>query len=341
MPITPPSPIAGQITPSGVLPYANQSNFGQVVGRVNGYHSGITPTVCQNLINNVVRRAYDRRMWYGLMTKGQIVTPGYYSQGTITATLGSKSVQGINTAWTGAMIGQQLRQGFTSPIYTIVNVDIAGQVLTLELPWGLPTVTSIGYFITQYYYSFPNIKYFYSVKNLQLMYRMWTNVPQSLIENWDPARLQLVYPRIVATMPPDSNGNYQVELWPAPNTQQALPYLGYVQPPNLSRDEDNFPAFMRPDIFELGSIAEVLRYRPRGNSYYSEQAAINLASDFDGKFERELVWASNADENLFRQDIVTAAEQFPYANIDSGSGAFMGVGGGGYLAAMSAVSNDY
>jgi hypothetical protein len=339
MPISPPPSIAGQITPSGVQPYSNQSNFGQVIGRVIGYHSACTPTVGQNLINNVVRRAYDRRLWYGLMTKGQIVTPGYYSQGTITATFGSKSVQGIGTAWNGAMIGQQLRQGFTAPIYTIVNVDILNQVLTLELPWGLPTVTSIGYFITQYYYSFPNIKYFYSVKNLQLMYRMWTNVPQSLIENWDPSRLQMVFPRVVATMPPDSNGNYQVELWPSPNTQQALPYLAYVQPPNLVKDEDNFPPFMRADTFELGAIAEVLRYKPKTNEYYSEAAAITVADTFSKNFEYELVKAESADENLFRQDIVTSAEQFPLVQMD-GMGNY--IGGGGYMAAMSPVmAGDY
>lgn len=336
---SPPPTIAGQITPSGVAPYSNQANFGQVVGRVNGYHSGCSPSVVQNLINNVVRRAYDRRLWYGLMTKGQIISPGFYSAGTITATFNSRSVQGIGTAWNGAMIGQQFRQGFTSPIYTIVNVDIANQVLTLELPWGLPTVTSIGYFIAQYYYSVPNIKFFLSVKNLQMMYRMYTNMSQSLLENWDPARLQMVYPRVLATMPPDINGSYQFELWPAPSTKQAFPYLAYVQPPNLTKDEDNFPAFMRSDVFELGAIAEVLRYRPRDNSYYSEAAAIQMADTFTKHFEMELISASNADENLYRQDIVTAAEQFPYAGMDGETGDY--IGGGGYLAAMSPTMLDY
>lgn len=334
-------PIPNQIVPSGVQPYANQVNFGQLIGRVNGYATHASPTVCQNIINNVVRRVYDRRQWYGNFTKGQLISPGYYSTGTITATLGSASIQGTNTAWTGAVIGQQLRQGFTSPIYTIVNVDIANQVLTLELPWGMPTQTNIGYFIAKYYYSFPNLKFFVSVKNLSMMYRMWTNVPQSLIENWDPARLQLMWPRIVATMPPDSDGNYQVELWPAPNTQQAYPYLAYIQQPNLIRDTDNLPAFIRGDIIELGCVAEMLLYRPKSNPDYSESLALSISERFTKQFEAELQHAMEADEALYRADIVRNEEQTPYAAIDSGTGAFLGVGGGSYLAAMSAVDSYY
>ena len=68
-------PITNQIVPSGQQPYANQMNFGALTGRVNNYNRSCSSSTVQNLINDVVRRVYDRRSgrWYGLMTKGQII----------------------------------------------------------------------------------------------------------------------------------------------------------------------------------------------------------------------------------------------------------------------------
>ena len=233
------------------------------------------------------------------------------------------------------MVGQQLRVGFTSPIYTI-TAFVNATTLTLELPWGMPNQSNTGYFITQFYYSFPNVRYFYSVKNIQLMFRMLTNVPQSLIENWDPSRLQMLYPRVVATMPPDKDGNYQIELWPVPNTQQAYPYLAYIQPPNLVNDLDPLPAFIRADIIQQMAIAEVLLFEPKKNPGYSEAVALSMSERFSKQAEMELQFAADLDEGLFRNNIVTREEQFPMVNMDWGTGAYLG--GGGFLQAMSPVA---
>jgi hypothetical protein len=168
---------------------------------------------------------------------------------------------------------------------------------------------------------------------------MATNVPASLLENWDPARLVQLFPYVVATRPPDQSGNYVVELWPVSNSAQSYPYLAYVQPPNLVNDLDPLPAFIRSDIVELGSIAEALRYRPKTNPNYSEPVAVALAREFDGKFEMEIQSAMANDEALMRQDIVTAAEQFPMVNLDWSTGRYLGRGGGGFIDAMTPVSN--
>ena len=332
--------VSNQIGPlsTGPQPYVNQQNFGQMTGECNSYNPGMSASLVQNFINNALREYYDRRMWYGLMVKGQIVAPGYYSTGTVSLTYGSATVYGSNTNWAATLGGapiiqQQLRVGFTAPIYNIIACDPVAQTLTLEMPWGNPTLSTSGYFITQYYYSFPNIKYFYSIKNLQLMYRLWTNVPQNLLENWDPSRLQLMYPRVVATMPPDVNGNYQVELWPAPNIQQALPYLAYAQPPNLVNDSDQLPPYIRADVVKQKAIADVLMYRPKANVAYSESVAVTIAEAKRKEFEAGLFSAAQADEALFRQDIVLVQEQMPYAQLDWGSGMLLG---GGYMAAMTA-----
>jgi len=336
--------IVNQIVPNGQQPYANQMNFGQLLGRVNGYNPECSPSVVANLINNVVRRVYDRRSgrWYGLMTKGQIVTPGFYSTGIVSVILGSTMVTGTGTSFTPAMVGQQFRMNYTAPIYNIVAF-IDATHLQLELPWGNPTQSSSGYYITSYYYSFPNVRVLYSVKNLQMYFRMATGVPQNLLENWDPSRLLMMFPYVVASMPPDASGNFQVELWPVPNVQQVYPYLAYIQPPNLVDDLDNLPAFIRGDIIELGAVAEVLLYKPKNNPAYSESMAMEMSKRFSGMFEAELQHAAAIDEGLFRNDILTREESMPFVNLDYGTGAYLGVGGGGFLAAMSPVSayNDW
>lgn len=344
MAISIPAAISDQLTPNGVKPYVNQQNFGQMIGEVSSYGTHVPIPIVQNFINNAARAYYDRRNWYGLMTRGQIQTPGYYHTGTVSLTRGSKTVTGTNTSWTASLsgipiIGQQFRLNFTAPIYTITGVDVNAQTLTLDMPWGMPDVSDISYYITKYYYSFPNIKYFISVKNLQMMYRMLTNVSQSLIENWDPSRLQMMYPRVVSTMPPDSSGNYQVELWPVPNTPQAFPYLGYVQPPNLVRDADNLPPYIRCDVVKSRAIASVLLYRPKQNPGYSEASCIQIATEMNRVWELELASAAQADENLYRQNVVNWIEQAPMVSMDMMTGQM--IYGGATMSAMRPEMAEY
>jgi hypothetical protein len=336
MPITPPSPIPGQLVPSGQQPYVNQQNFGQIWGECASWAPHAPIPMLQNWTNNAVRKIYDRRNWYGLLQKGQLISPGMFQQGSVSLTFGSTSVQGTNTNWTQSLNGvpitqQQFRCGYYAPIYNIVALNQTAQVLTLELPWGNPTVTSTGYFISQYYWSIPNIRMFYSMKNLQLYYRISVNYPQAIIENLDPSRLIVMYPRLAATMPPDVNGNYQLELWPAPNSPQTFPWLAFVQPPNLVNDTDNIPAFLRTDTIKAWVISEALMYKPKDNPNYSEATALSIAESKRKEFEYELVKAENADEGLWRQDLIMAEEMsLPLVGPD---GIFSA--GGDTLAAMT------
>jgi hypothetical protein len=166
---------------------------------------------------------------------------------------------------------------------------------------------------------------------------MCTNYSQAIIENYDPARLIIMFPRLVASMPPDPSGNFQVELWPASNVQQAFPWLGYTVPNVLVNDDDNFPAYMRVDAILDYASAQALRWRPRTNPDYSEAICMSLAKEKMQAFEGKLAGAVQDDEGLWRQDITYAAEmQLPLIDPYSGSWAT----GGAMLAAMSAVGNE-
>ncbi len=318
MAITPSTaPVPNQVNPTpGNLPYVQELNYGQMIGEVASWNPNASSSMIERWINHIARKVYDRRMWYGLLTKGQIVTPPIYNTGSCSVTTGSASVQGITgpngTLWTASLIGRAFRIGFTYPIYQIIGVDPTNQVLTLELQWGGPNISSTGYYIVQQYWSIPNIKYIYAALNLQMMYRMWTNLNQSSLDNLDPSRQRLYYPWAIASMPPDPNGNFQCELYPASTIQQAYPYLAYVQPPNLINDTDSLPSFIRCDIVLAHGIADALMYRPKDNPYYSESTALSIASAKMKEFEAELFQMSQADEALFRQDIIAPFERYPY-----------------------------
>lgn len=308
-----PTPPAGQLLPNvGVQPYSAQGNFGWMVGMCVSENPDCA-TIAPNWINIAARIVYDRRNWYGLMIKGQVVSPQVYNQGNITVTFNSTAVTGTNTNWTTApvsLVGQQLRVGFNTPIYTITAIN-SDTSLTIDLPWGWNSGT-YGYFVAQYYYNLGgNIKYVYEMKNLLLGYRMWTNLNQRTLDSTDPWRAQQFSPYGIAPLPPDQNGNYMVEMYPVPIIQQGFPYIAYIQPPNLIADSDWLPPFVRADIIVKYGISQALVWRgPKKNPYYDLARSQSLMKEFNSELDQ----MARADENLYRNDVSWAVEQLPMYN---------------------------
>lgn len=300
-----------------MLPYVQQMNFGQMIGTISAYNPNAIAQI-PTWINESMRALYDRKTWYGLFTKGQIICPSAYSTGTSTVTLNSKTVQGNGTAWNQSLIGRQFRQGVNTPPYTITNVDPFAQTLTLELPWGGPmapntTTFTAGYYIVQMYYTLgPNIKYIKQMVNMQMGFKLHLNLTQDYLDNRDPWRITTNFPWGVAPLPTDPNGNYLVELWPAPWTQQVLPFNAYTQPPNLVDDNDSLPPYIRCDVINKDVIARALRYKPKENPGYDPGTALSVAADFDKKFEMGVMEMANADENLYRTSATIPGEDLPY-----------------------------
>ena len=335
MPIIPTPTIDNQVVPSGSQPYVNQLNFGNIVGQIMSWNPNCSSTNVQSYVNYIVREIYDKKTWYGTWRKGQISCPSVVSGGTATVTLDSNQIQGNNTSWTDALVGRQFRTGLNNPIYTITAVDAINQVLTIELPWGGPmapgaTTRTSGYNIVKAYYMVgQNIKYIKTCVNVQLGYKMRLNWTQDLLNKIDPWRVWVNFPCALAPLPADANGNYMLEMWPAPYTNQAMPYTAYVQPPNLVDDTDQLPPYIRADVVILKGIAWALRHKPKINPFYSEMVAVNLAREYDQKFLVAIEEMWNADENLYRTSSTIEYEDYP---------DFMP--GGMMWAAMHAVLGD-
>jgi len=263
-------------------------------------------------LNGIVRKIYDRRAWFPLMVRGQIATQGYIIGGSAILTAGSPTVQGIGTSWSPIVIGRQFRVGYNTPPMTIIAMNQFTQTLTLELPWaGVSYPTGIGYFIAQYYFNLgPNIKYVHTAKNLIMAWRLQLGYNQQSLDALDPWRINTFSPRALAQMPLGVNGEYMVELWPTPSIVQALPFIAVIQPPNITGDNSNFPAYIRSDIIAKYLIAAALVYRgPKLNKYYDSAESNRLR----GEAESELIMMAMADENLYRQNLIYEWEKMSMA----------------------------
>lgn len=320
--------IPNQVLPDGTAPYTQQYNCAGLIGAVQFWNSDLSQPKILSLLNDSLRVIYDRKTWYGLFVKGQLVSPQATTLGQVTTTLGSDIVQGTGTAWTEALIGQQFRIGYNNPIYTITDVDPGAQTLELELPWGSPSTTS-GYFIVQNYFNLgPNIKYLKTMVNMQLGYKFYLHATQDTLNTMDPWRQNQNFPYISAGMPAAPDGSYLQELYPASWIQQAFPFMAYVQPPNLVNDNDNLPPAIRGDVVLKHAVANALVIGgPKKNQFYDAAESDRKRAEFEG----ELLRMANSDENLYRTEVTKYGEDMPY--FASGGAYFnathaVGIGGG-------------
>lgn len=76
-----------------------QENFGQMVDHVQAWNPDFPVHLIQRRINVHLREAQDRRLWGGLMTRGEFAVPVTYDTGTVALTAGSDVVTGTSTAW--------------------------------------------------------------------------------------------------------------------------------------------------------------------------------------------------------------------------------------------------
>lgn len=268
-------------------PETDQYSLAQMVGRLQNANPDLPYTLARQFLNESYRSILDRRDWYGTMVKGQLYVPQVYQKGTATVTLGSTRVTGVTTGagatgWTTGMIGMQFRSSFTSPIYTITDVDAVNQILTLDLPWSTPNLNGgVGYSIFQSYVSLgPNIRRVYQMVNQRNGYPMSCNWPQPLLNTWDTWRTFQGWTWVLANYSPTADGQPQFELYPPPTYAQAFPFLAYIQPPDMVSNQDCPVTGVRGDLIVAGAMIESLLYKGRGARYYDPAGADRAKATF-------------------------------------------------------------
>lgn len=103
-----------------VQPYAGagavQENFEDMVNHVLTYNPDCPAQLAKRRLNTRLRQVLDRRMWAGLLVRGQVIIPAVYTTGSVNVTQGSDIVVGIDTGWpTNDLVDTTLTQAITLP----------------------------------------------------------------------------------------------------------------------------------------------------------------------------------------------------------------------------------
>jgi hypothetical protein len=298
IPGTTPNPnIANQ--PNGA-PCTTQTNLAGMIGEVLLWNPDAPPLLITRWINNHYRSIIESRRWYGCLVRGQIVVPAMVRGGTATGSTGSPIINGNGTSWDASLIGQQFRFGYQGLWRTILNVDTINQALTLDTQFAGPSVTAVGYQIATIWVTMGcNIRDILHAKNQQQGWPLEINVPQQTLDMRDTWRTEIGWVTCLGAKEPTIDGQLQVELYPAPLNQQAIPFFGYIQPNDLQTDNDTPVVFLRTDILVALAIADGLTWRgPKRNPYY-DQTTAKLKRDYA---EAEIEKMKNFDDSRWPQD---------------------------------------
>lgn len=315
MPIPAPSVanVPGQINQT-TRAKTTQKNLREMTGEILQWNPDAPATMVKTWLNNSYRAVVDERLWYGMMVRGQVQVPNQYNVGQATFTLGSPTVQGTGTGWTIDMIGRQIRSGFQTGWYNILSVNPTTQVITLDLPWGNPTVTNVGYQMVKTWISLGyNIKYVLDMVNQRQGWRLGVNIPQQAINQWDTWRTTTGWTQILAHKEPTADGSPQYELWPAPTFQQVFPFWAYTQPPDLTEDGSFPAAFIRSDIIVSGALKDALLFRGKNSKYFDPNTSALKAREFLLALEK----MKSVDNDLYQKDVQWDYGQWPMSQFGS------------------------
>lgn len=288
-----------QVGPNGNKAYVQQLSFRQMINEVVWANPDLDIMRAARIVNNAYREIIDKRSWYALKIRGVINIPNTINGGQAQVTQGSNLVQGIGTAWTIGLVGQQFRVGFTFPYQTINKVDATNQILTVDTPFGGRTQIG-GYNIIEAYVTIgANVKNILWAVNQQQGWPIEVNVPVQTINTWDVWRQSLGWSTVFATRPPTPDGQFQMEIWPTPYQQQVFPFEAYIQPPDMEDDSNSPASFIRADLIVCRSVAEAKMVGPRNSQYY-DPAYANMKM---AQYKTMLEDMENRDNGLDQQDV--------------------------------------
>lgn len=92
-----------------------QENFRQMVDHTLSYNPDAPPQLVKRRLNTRLRQVQDRRMWGGLLVRGELSIPAAYTTGTVSVTRGVNVVTGTATLWpTNDMVRTTLSTAITS-----------------------------------------------------------------------------------------------------------------------------------------------------------------------------------------------------------------------------------
>ena len=146
----------------------------------------------QQFINDSWHTLQARREWSFRRQHSVFAPPDLYNTGSASTNVAiglPNLITGLNTVWTPAMVGQQIRiGGLLYPFYTITGW-LSSTAILIDQPWSGPDVANLCYTIQQVYFTVPsNFGYMYVAVSIKDGFRLWCNLTQADLAMLDPQR---------------------------------------------------------------------------------------------------------------------------------------------------------
>lgn len=192
---------------------------------------------------------------------GEVVVPGVYEVGTLTATQGSASLVGVATAWTSVLEGRFIR--VSSAWYEILTV-VGVTSITLTNTYTEPTIAGSLYEIVPRRVPLvAGVRRIISFRDTEL---------GTLLRLVSPYELDYIAPqRDIVGSPPHYVVNLgyvapsaatdarQIEVYPYPQDATLLTYHYYQEPPTLVRGS-YIPDNIDPEVLKEGARVDLYRF---------------------------------------------------------------------------------
>jgi hypothetical protein len=267
--------------------------------------------LAQQFIRDRYRRILDRRNWSATRAEAEFLLNAEKSAGTVEIVRGTDTVVGTSTAFASTDVGRQFKVGTGSPVYTVADVDVGAQALTLDRICGVASATGLSYRIVDAYVSPPaDFLQFLVVSDPLQGWRLRHWITAEELMAMDPQRTFFGQPYVIADRMFNSAGTPQFEAWPYSTAARSLYYLYIKRPADLLEPDDTPIWPLRSDAIVAGALADVARWpgtAERPNLYFARP---DYWKSYELEFEDKMIELERRDEDVY----MTMLQTYPWNN---------------------------
>lgn len=199
----------------------------------------------------------------------------------------------------------QLRVGSNRNYYSIIGVK-SDQTMKLDHVWSHEAETAATYQILKAYVTMPaGLKLVWSIVNAEQGWQMKAYIPEEVLQRFDTWRSSQGWPHLLVNFIPDHIGRIRYELYPAPTTEQGLPFLAARFISDLSDDEDCPPTCIPSHILVNFALADCLLH-DRKSEYYDPTSS----REFRKQAQDQLIDAVRDDDNIYLSNLQWSISQY-------------------------------
>jgi hypothetical protein len=209
-------------------------------------------------------------------------------------------------------------------VYTIVDVNLGTimvplQILTLNMPIGVPSSTNSTYYIVDAFVTPPDdFLEFIVVADMQQGWRLRHNITAAELMAMDPQRTFTGQPYIladrlfnVATQTDVNDLRPQYEAWPYSTAARTL-YYQYLRKADDLVNPTDLPIYpIRSDAIVAGALADMVRWPgtfDQPNPYFQRPEYWRA---YEAEFEDKMIEIERRDEDIYMSQL----EMFPLQNL--------------------------